>query len=71
MEVDENNEQCLQPPPEDFFTPSVTTMLGSRYALVDFNSTESFLTLLRDLEGKKKDESVAINQLMTYCPMFT
>jgi hypothetical protein len=35
------------------------------------NSAEGFLTLLKDLEGKKKDESVAINQLMTYCPMFT
>jgi hypothetical protein len=38
---------------------------------VDFNRAEGFLTLLKDLEEKKKDEGVAINQLMTYCPMFT
>jgi hypothetical protein len=38
---------------------------------VDFNSPEGFLTLLKDLEEKKEDEGVSINQLMTYCPMFT
>jgi hypothetical protein len=38
---------------------------------VDFNSAEGFLTLLKDLEGKKEKEHVAIDQLMTYCPMFT
>jgi hypothetical protein len=38
---------------------------------VDLDSVEGFLTLLKDLEGKKEDEGVAIDQLMTYCPMFT
>jgi hypothetical protein len=38
---------------------------------VDFNSAEGFLTLLKDLEEKKKDESVAIDSLMVHSPMFT
>jgi hypothetical protein len=38
---------------------------------VDFNSPDGFLTLLKDLEEKKEDESVAINSLMVHSPMFT
>jgi hypothetical protein len=46
-------------------------MLGSIQAPVDFNSADGFLTLLKDLEGKKKDESVAIDQVMFHSHMFT
>jgi hypothetical protein len=38
----------------------MTATLGSK-ARVDFNTVEGFLTLLKDLEEKKKDESIAIN----------
>jgi hypothetical protein len=34
------------------------------------DSEDGFRTLLKDIEDNKKSDTVAINQLMSYCHMF-
>jgi hypothetical protein len=73
MEVElRDDQEPLEVKEDDFQLPPVmdTTTNLTSISKVLLDSEDGFRTLLKDIEDIKKDESVAIDQLMSYCHMF-
>jgi hypothetical protein len=66
LEVKEDDLQHL---PQVAITIDTTTNLTSISKVV-LDSEDGFRTLLKDIEDNKKDEGLAIDELMVHCHMF-
>jgi hypothetical protein len=65
----EVKEDDLQQLPQVAITIDTATNITS-ISRVLLDSEDGFRTLLKDIEDNKKSDTVAINQLMSYCHMF-
>jgi hypothetical protein len=74
MEVEPRDDQEPLELKEDDLQQQLTPLVAdtnlTSISRVIIDCEDGFRTLLKDIEGKKKDESLAIDQLMSYCYMF-
>lgn len=48
-----------------------TSFFGSVSVVVNLGTTEGFLVFLKDIENKKKDEQLCVQQIIKHANMFT